>query len=116
MDLQGKTVLVTGASSGIGKAVAIAFAQRRAHVLVHYGKNQAGAQETLDEVKTISSGGLYQGDLMNRDQIASLFKDIKQMTPTIDVLVNNAGDAKPISTTMKSGTMSTRTFSCPPCR
>ena len=95
MDLQGKTVLVTGASSGIGKAVAIAFAQRRAHVLVHYGKNQAGAQETLDEVKTISSGGLYQGDLMNRDQIASLFKDIKQMTPTIDVLVNNAGDAKP---------------------
>ena len=35
--------LVTGASSGIGKAVAIAFAHKRAHVLVHYGKNKAGA-------------------------------------------------------------------------
>ena len=49
MDLQGKTVLVTGASSGIGRAVAIAFAQKRAHVLVHYGKNKSGAQATLDE-------------------------------------------------------------------
>ena len=43
MQLNGKVVLVTGASSGIGKAVAIAFAHKRAHVLVHYGKNKAGA-------------------------------------------------------------------------
>jgi 3-oxoacyl-[acyl-carrier protein] reductase len=94
MDLQGKTVLVTGASSGIGKAIAVAFAQKRAHVLVHYGKNKAGAQETLAEVEKISSGSLHQADLMDRDQIATLFADIKKTTPTIDVLVNNAGDAK----------------------
>ena len=94
MDLQGKTVLVTGASSGIGRAVAIAFAQKRAHVLVHYGKNKSGAQATLDEVKAISSGSLCQADLMDRDQIAALFADIKKTTPTIDVLVNNAGDAR----------------------
>ena len=55
MELQGKTVLVTGASSGIGKAIAIAFAEKRAHVLVHYGKNKAGAQATLDEVKKLST-------------------------------------------------------------
>jgi 3-oxoacyl-[acyl-carrier protein] reductase len=94
MDLQGKTVLVTGASSGIGRAVAIAFAQKRAHVLVHYGKNKSGAQATFDEVKAISSGSLCQADLMDRDQIAALFADIKKTTPTIDVLVNNAGDAR----------------------
>jgi 3-oxoacyl-[acyl-carrier protein] reductase len=94
MDLQGKTVLVTGASSGIGKAIAVAFAQKRAHVLVHYGKNKAGAQETLDAVKKLSSGSLHQANLMNRDRIAELFADIKKTTPTIDVLVNNAGDAK----------------------
>jgi 3-oxoacyl-[acyl-carrier protein] reductase len=94
MDLQGKTVLVTGASGGIGRAVAIAFAQKRAHVLVHYGKNKSGAQATLDEVKAISSGSLCQADLMDRDQIAALFADIKKTTPTIDVLVNNAGDAR----------------------
>ncbi len=94
MDLQGKTVLVTGASSGIGKAIAVAFAGKRAHVLVHYGKNKAGAQETLDAVKKLSSGSLHQADLMNRDQIAELFADIKKTAPAIDVLVNNAGDAK----------------------
>jgi 3-oxoacyl-[acyl-carrier protein] reductase len=94
MDLQGKTVLVTGASSGIGKATAVAFAQKRAHVLVHYGKNKSGAQATLDEVKAISSGGLCQADLMNRDDIAALFADIAKTSRTIDVLVNNAGDAR----------------------
>jgi 3-oxoacyl-[acyl-carrier protein] reductase len=95
MDLQGKSVLVTGASSGIGKAIAVAFAQKRAQVLVHYGKNKTGAQETVDAVKKVSSGSLYQADLMNRDQIAALFADIKKTTPTIDVLVNNAGDSRP---------------------
>jgi 3-oxoacyl-[acyl-carrier protein] reductase len=63
-------------------------------VLVHYGKNKSGAQATLDEVKAISSGSLCQADLMDRDQIAALFADIRKTTPTIDVLVNNAGDAR----------------------
>jgi len=94
MDLQGKTVLVTGASSGIGHAVAIAFAQKRAHVLVHDGKNKSGAQTTLDEVKAISSGSLYQADLMNRDRIAALFAEIAKTNRTIGVLVNNASDAR----------------------
>jgi 3-oxoacyl-[acyl-carrier protein] reductase len=60
MQLKGKVVLVTGASSGIGKAIASAFAHKRAHVLVHYGKNKTGAEETLKEVEKFSSGGLYQ--------------------------------------------------------
>jgi 3-oxoacyl-[acyl-carrier protein] reductase len=95
MQLQGKIVLVTGASSGIGKAIAAAFAHKRAHVLVHYGRNKAGAEETLKEVEKVSSGGLYQADLMNRESIASLFKEVQQTTRAIDVLVNNAGDARP---------------------
>ena len=95
MELKGKTTLVTGASSGIGKAVAIAVAHKGAHVLVHYGKNRAGAEETLREVAKVSSGALCQADLMKREDIASLFGDIRRTTGTIDVLVNNAGDAQP---------------------
>jgi 3-oxoacyl-[acyl-carrier protein] reductase len=94
MELQGKAVLVTGASSGIGKAIAIAFAQKRAHVLVHYGKNKTGAHETLREVEKYSSGRVYQADLMDRDNAVSLFKEIKQTTRALDVLVNNAGDSR----------------------
>jgi 3-oxoacyl-[acyl-carrier protein] reductase len=95
MNLQRKTVLVTGASSGIGQAIAIAFAQKGAHVLVHYGKNKAGAQATLDEVNKLSSGSLHQADLMDRDRIAALFADIKTTKQTIAVLVNNAGESRP---------------------
>jgi 3-oxoacyl-[acyl-carrier protein] reductase len=95
MQLKGKTALVTGASSGIGRAIAIAFARKDAHVLVHYGKNRAGAEETLREVETVSSGSLCQADLMRREDIAALFADVRRTTRTLDVLVNNAGDAQP---------------------
>jgi 3-oxoacyl-[acyl-carrier protein] reductase len=94
MDLTGKTVLVTGASSGIGKAIAIAFAHKRARLLLHYGKNKASAEETLAEVAKVSGGSLHQADLTDPDQIAALFAAIKKTTRTIDVLVNNAGDAR----------------------
>jgi len=88
-------VLVTGASSGIGKAIAIAFAQKHAHVLVHYGKNKAGARETLKEIEKISSGRLCQADLMDAEATKSLFDEIKRTAPTIDVLINNAGESRP---------------------
>ena len=78
MQLKDKIVLVTGASSGIGKAVAIAFAHQRAHVLVHYGRNKIGAQETLKKVETFSSGKLCQADLMDADAVKSLFAEIKR--------------------------------------
>jgi 3-oxoacyl-[acyl-carrier protein] reductase len=95
MQLKGRTVLVTGASSGIGQATAIAFAHKGAHVLVHYGKNKAGADETLREVEKVASGGVFQADLMRREQITALFQEIQRTGRTIDVLVNNAGDARP---------------------
>jgi len=95
MQLKGKVVLVTGASGGIGKAIAVAFAHKGAHVLVHYGKNKTGADETLKEVEKSSSGRLYHADLMRREEIAALFNDIQKTTRAVDVLVNNAGDAQP---------------------
>jgi 3-oxoacyl-[acyl-carrier protein] reductase len=95
MELQGKIILVTGASSGIGKAIAIAFAQKRGHVLVHYGKNKVGAQETLREVEKLSSGRLCQADLMDSGAIKALFDEVKRTTSTVDVLINNAGEARP---------------------
>jgi 3-oxoacyl-[acyl-carrier protein] reductase len=94
MDLREKIVLVTGASSGIGKAIALAFAQKHAHVLVHYGRNKVGAQETLKGVEKVSSGRLYQADLMESDAIKLLFDEIKRTTSTVDVLINNAGEVR----------------------
>ena len=95
MDLKGKVALVTGASSGIGKAIAVALAHKRTHVLVHYGRNKAGAQETLKQVEKFSTGTLYRADLMNPKNVTSLFDEIKRATRAVDLLVNNAGDARP---------------------
>lgn len=95
MNLKNKIVLVTGSGSGIGRAIAIAFAEKGATILVHYRKNQEGAQTTLEEVKKHSEGKLYQSDLCNNAEVVTMFETILLDHQTIDILVNNAGDAKP---------------------
>ena len=60
-DLRGKRVLVTGASSGIGAATAIMFAQQGCFVGVHYFATESGAKKTIDEVKKIGDGCLCKG-------------------------------------------------------
>ncbi|MBI3887754.1 SDR family oxidoreductase [Candidatus Microgenomates bacterium] len=88
MDLQGKAVLVTGSSSGIGQAIAIECAKAGAKVLVHYRKNKNGAEETLKEVEKFSKGKIFRADLTIKQEVEKMFTDIK----TLDVLVNNAGE------------------------
>ena len=66
MNLKNKTVLVTGASSGIGQAIAIALAEAGATILINYRSNKKGAQKTLAEVKKYSKGAAYQADLIDQ--------------------------------------------------
>lgn len=91
MNLKDKTILVTGASSGIGQAIAIACAEKGAKVFIHYHKNKQGAEKTLAEVSKHSSGKIVQADLMFPDNVAALFAQIGE---PLDCLVNNAGHAK----------------------
>ncbi len=91
MNLQDKKILITGASSGIGKATAIACAEKGMIVLIHYRDNLAGAKETLKEVSARSKGFLFKADLTREKQIETMFKKIKTEVGTFDLLVNNAG-------------------------
>ncbi len=91
MNLENKIILVTGASSGIGKAIAVACAEKGATVLIHYYNNLAGAKETLKEVATHSNGFVFQADLTREKQIETMFKKIAREVGAIDMLVNNAG-------------------------
>lgn len=95
MDLKSKKVLITGSSSGIGQAIAIAFAQKGATVLIAYRKNQKGAEETLEKVKKYSQGFVYKADLIQIDDVKNLFEAVKKDAGEVDILVNNAGDAQP---------------------
>jgi 3-oxoacyl-[acyl-carrier protein] reductase len=85
-----KVVLVTGASRGIGRATARAFAQHGAHVAVHYARNRKSAGETLH----LLPGGpheMFSGDLSDAHTARPLIEEVTRTFGRLDVLVNNAG-------------------------
>ncbi|WP_341529841.1 SDR family NAD(P)-dependent oxidoreductase [Nostoc sp. UHCC 0302] len=86
----GKTVLVTGASRGIGKAIATAFAQAGATVAVHYHQQQQVAEEVRE---SLAGKGhiLVQADLADAFAVEQLVQQAIAQLKKIDVLVNNAG-------------------------
>ena len=91
-----KVALVTGASSGLGKEIAIQLAKNGAQVVIHFNSNQKGATEVVSQIN--NSGGkafAVQYDLSkgNLDDVAEkLISEILQKVPKIDYLINNAGD------------------------
>lgn len=88
-----KVVLVTGASKGIGAAIAIEFAKNNYDVIVNYCSDLDGAQDTLRQVSKYSNGIVYQCDISNEDEVKKMAEDLKMKYSNIDVLVNNAGIA-----------------------
>jgi len=90
--LTGQKALVTGANSGIGKAVAIALGQAGADVVVNYVADDAAAAAVVEEIKKSgSSAYAHQADVSSEDQVAAMFARMKQEFGTIDILVSNAG-------------------------
>ncbi len=90
--LQGKTALITGADSGMGKAMAITFAREGANVVVHYGNDEQGAQDTASQIQ--QAGGqaqVLQADLADPTNAQQLYQQAKQAFGQINILVNNAG-------------------------
>jgi len=91
-DLAGKRVLVTGASTGIGAAVAIAFARQRSRVGIAYARSAEAAQEVLAGVSAVDAeGALFQADVSKPRECRRLAEEFVAKFGGIDVLINNAG-------------------------
>lgn len=90
--LENKNALITGASRGIGKAIALKFAENGAFVGINYLSNDKEAIETLDLIKKNSGNGiLLRADVSNRDEVKRMVEEFLFDSKKIDILVNNAG-------------------------
>jgi 3-oxoacyl-[acyl-carrier protein] reductase len=90
--LAGKVAVVTGASKGIGAAIAKALAAAGASVVVNYASSKSGADNTVDQIsKTGGNAVAVQADVAKPADITRLFSEAKKAFGRLDTLVNNAG-------------------------
>ena len=95
MNLSGKVILVTGASRGIGRAIAIELASKGAAIAINYSKDDEGAKATLENViKNGGYGKLFKKDISNYNNCRELMDEVIETFGKLDVLVNNAGRSK----------------------
>jgi NAD(P)-dependent dehydrogenase (short-subunit alcohol dehydrogenase family) len=90
--LESKVALVTGASKGIGKAIAIELARRGADVAVNYFTDAAGAEATVGEIRRLGrEAAAIQADVANSADTARLFEETLARFGRLDIMINNAG-------------------------
>ena len=90
--LKGQKALVTGASSGIGKAVAICLGQAGADVVVNFRSHPEVASEVVEEIKKSGvQSYAHQADVSNEDEVVEMVAKMKEQFGTIDIMVCNAG-------------------------
>ncbi len=90
--LQGQKAIVTGANSGIGKAVAVALGAAGADVVVNYVTDPDAAEEVVQTIRAAGSDALaHRADVADEDQVAAMFRTAVGTFGTLDILVANAG-------------------------
>lgn len=92
IDLTGKAALVTGASRGIGRAIALGLAEAGADVVVNYKENKAKADEVVQAIERMGKKAVaWQTDIRDADQVEKMVEEIGSRLGQVDILVNNAG-------------------------
>lgn len=92
MNLKGKTVLITGGSRGIGRAMALAFAEEGTNVIINYTSDEENAKNAIKEIEKFGVKGLaIRANISKAEEVNSMFDKIKEDFDVIDILINNAG-------------------------
>ena len=95
MRLQNQTAIVTGGSSGIGRAICIALAEEGANLVIGYGHDREGARETEMQCRAYGVNAIcLQVDVAKKEDCDRLFEEALELNGRVDILVNNAGITK----------------------
>jgi glucose 1-dehydrogenase len=90
--LKGQKAIVTGASSGIGRSIALALGHAGADVCVNYVAGADKAQAMVDELRGHGHTAIaFQADISKEDQVEKMFETVREEFGTVDILINNAG-------------------------
>lgn len=92
MNLKGKTVLITGGSRGIGRAIALAFAGEGTNVIINYTSDEENAKNVIKEIEKFGVKGLaIRANISKAEEVNNMFDKIKEDFDVVDILINNAG-------------------------
>lgn len=92
INLTGKVALVTGASRGIGRAIAVKLAERGADVAVNYVRSQPAAEEVCELIRDMGQRAIaVRADVRDQQQVDAMIAAVRDQLGSIDILVNNAG-------------------------
>lgn len=90
--LKGKNALVTGASRGIGRAIALELARKGANVAVNYAGSEEKAQQVVEEIESYGVKAFkIQANVANESEVKGMIKEVTSQFGSLDILVNNAG-------------------------
>ena len=93
--LKGKNVIVTGATRGIGREIALTLAQNGANIAMNYRNLNSEVEDLINEIKSFGVDALaIKCDVSITEEVDNFVKEVKSHYNTIDVLVNNAGITK----------------------
>ena len=96
MRLKDKAAVVTGASRGVGRAVALAFAREGADVIINYASNEAAAREVVQAIEKMGRKAvMVKGDVAKKEEAQAVVGAAKEHFGRLDILVNNAGISRP---------------------
>ncbi|GAB1805117.1 glucose 1-dehydrogenase [Priestia megaterium] len=97
-DLEGKVVVITGSSTGLGKSMAIRFATEKAKVVVNYRSKEDEANSVLEEIKKVGGEAIaVKGDVTVESDVINLVQSAIKEFGKLDVMINNAGMENPVS-------------------
>ena len=86
------TVLITGASRGIGSAIAKSLAKKNYNIVINFRENEIEAKRVFDEIKEYNSNVLMiKADIRKTEDVENMFLEIEKNFGNVDILINNAG-------------------------